>query len=117
MLNKGFFLIRIKMLLTGAKASDGKYVLLFEGDHTSTNCKHTKHVARVLDYTFIFCKETKAPIAIYCGAEIVEDQDVLTLVAELADKYSLMGELVQSPFFDKLSEALLSVEDVNLLKG
>jgi hypothetical protein len=105
------------MLISGAKASDGKYILLFEGDHTTANCTHTKHVARVLDYTFIFCKETKAPIAIYCGAEIVEDQDVLTLVAELADKYSLMGELVKSPFFDELAKALLSVEDVNLLRG
>jgi len=103
--------------LTGAKASDGKYVLLFEGDHTSANCKHTKHVARVLDYTFIFCKETKAPIAIYCGAEIVDDQDVLTLVGELADKYSLVGEIVKSTFFDELAKALLSVEDIRLLEG
>lgn len=105
------------MLLTGAKANDGKYVLFFESEHNSSTCQHTKHVARVLDYTFIFCKETKTPIAIYCGKEIVEDQDVLTLVAELADKYGLMGELVRSPFFDKLADALLSVEDVNLLKG
>jgi hypothetical protein len=104
------------MLVTGAKANDGRYVLFFEGKHEA--CTHTKHIAKVLDYTFVFCKETKAPIAIYCGSEIVEDADVKTLVAELAEKYSFTGSSplvpLQSPFFDELAKALLSVEKVEI---
>jgi hypothetical protein len=100
------------MRLTGAKASDGHYVLLFEGNHD--DCKHRKHIARVLDYTFVFCHETRVPVAIYCGSEIVDDEDVITLVGELADKYLLVGGLINSPFFDELAKALLSVEDVTL---
>lgn len=101
------------MQLSGAKASDGHFVLLFESDHTK-DCKHTKHIARVLDYTFIFCKETKTPVAIYCGAEIEEKEDVLTLVGELAEQYSLLGSLVKSTYFEQLADALLEVEDVTL---
>jgi hypothetical protein len=101
------------MRLSGAKASDGHFVLLFESDHTK-DCKHIKHVARVLDYTFVFCKETKTPIAIYCGAEIEENADVITLVGELAEQYSLLGGLVKSSYFEQLANALLEVEDVTL---
>jgi hypothetical protein len=100
------------MRLSGAKASDGRFILLFEGEHK--NCKHTKHIARMLDYTFVFCKETKTPIAIYCGAEIENQEDVNTLVTELAEKYSLIGGLIKSTYFEKLADALLEVEDVTL---
>jgi hypothetical protein len=100
------------MRLSGAKASDGRFVLLFEGLHD--DCKHVKHVAKVLDYTFVFCKETLAPMVIYCGAEIVDNEDVLTLVMELADKYSLMSGVVESPFFSELSKSLLSLEGMTL---
>jgi hypothetical protein len=102
------------MLLTGARANDGHFVLLFQGTHD--NCKHRKHLASVLDYTFVFCRDTKAPLAIYCGAEVIEDEDVLNLVAELAEKYSLLSGIVESPFFDELSKALLEVENVNLME-
>lgn len=105
--------------LTGAKAHDGKYILFFEGQHD--NCTHTKHIARVLDYTFVFCNSTKAPVAIYCGAEIIDDEDVLTLVAELAEKYSLTGSArfvpLQSPFFEELAKALLVVDKVEVSKS
>ena len=100
------------MRISGAKASDGHYVLLFEGDHR--DCSHTKHVARVLDYTFVFCKTTKVPVAIYCGTEVQDNEDVVTLVGELADKYTLIGGLVQSTYFDELAKALLEVEDITL---
>jgi len=100
------------MRLSGAKASDGHYVLLFEGEHQ--DCKHTKHIARVLDYTFIFCKEAKVPVAIYCGAEVQDKEDVVTLVGELAEKYSLIGGLVKSTYFEKLADALLEVENLTL---
>lgn len=92
--------------------------MLFEGGHQ--DCKHSKHMARVLDYTFVFCKDTKAPIAIYCGAEVVEDADVKTLVAELAEKYSLIGERLvplTSPFFNELGKSLLSVEKIDIVTG
>jgi hypothetical protein len=101
------------MNLTGAKASDGHYVLFFEGKHD--NCSHQKHIARVLDYTFVFCKDTKTPVAVYCGSEIVDDEDVLTLVGELAEKYSQLTGVVGSPFFDELAKALLDVEGVTLV--
>ena len=100
------------MRLSGALASDGHFVLLFEGEHK--DCTHTKHIARVLDYTFVFCKATKVPVAIYCGAEIQDKEDVITLVGELADKYALVGSLVQSDYFEELAKALLNVEDLNL---
>jgi hypothetical protein len=98
--------------LSGAKASDGHFVLLFESEHG--DCKHTKHIARVLDYTFVFCKETKTPVAIYCGAEIEEKEDVITLVGELAEKYSLIGGLVKSSYFEQLADALLDVQTITL---
>jgi hypothetical protein len=101
--------------LTGAKASDGHYILLFEGQHD--NCVHAKHIARVLDYTFVFCKDTKEPIAIYCGSEVIDDEDVVTLVGELAEKYSLVGALGKKPYFDELAKSLLSVEDVRMVTG
>ena len=100
------------MRLSGAKASDGRFILLFEGGH---DCKHTKHIARMLDYTFVFCKETKAPIAIYCGAEVQEEPDVITLIGELAEKYSLVASLVQSSYFDELAKALLDIEEITLV--
>ena len=100
------------MRLSGAKASDGRFILLFEGQH---ECTHTKHIARMLDYTFVFCKATKTPVAIYCGEEVQENEDVITLVGELAEKFTLIGGLVQSSYFDELSKALLDVEEVTLV--
>jgi hypothetical protein len=100
------------MRLSGAKASDGHFILLFEGEHK--DCKHTKHIARLLDYVFVFCKETKIPIAIYCGAEVQEEEDVITLVGELAEKYTLISGLTQSSYFDELAKALLDVESLTL---
>jgi hypothetical protein len=98
------------MFITSSKASDGKFILMFESDHI--DCKHEKHVANILDYTFIFCKATHTPIAIYCGAEVKEDEDVLNLVAELAEKYSILNGVIESPYFDNLSKALLDVEGI-----
>jgi isoaspartyl peptidase/L-asparaginase-like protein (Ntn-hydrolase superfamily) len=69
----------------------------------------------MLDYTFVFCKATKTPVAIYCGEEVQENEDVITLVGELAEKFTLIGGLVQSSYFDELSKALLDVEEVTLV--
>lgn len=68
----------------------------------------------MLDYTFVFCKVTKHPIAIYCGAEVVDDEDAVTLVGELAEKFGLVGGLITNDYLDKLSASLLSIEDVVL---
>jgi len=102
------------MQLTGARASDGHYVLLFEGGHE--DCKHTKHIARVNDYQFVFCKETQEPLAIYCGDEIVSEEDVLVLIGELGERFGLMGDIVMSPYFKKFATAVLDVSYLQLLQ-
>ena len=101
------------MFITSAKSSEGKFILLFEDGHN--DCTHEKHIASILDYTFIFCKATRAPVAIYCGDEVKEEEDVINLVAELAEKYSILSGAIESPYFENLSKSMMEVEGIRLI--
>lgn len=100
----------MSLTLVGAK-TNGKYVLVFENSE-ELECPHIKHIANLGGYTFVFCKETRNPIVIYTGEEIKSEDDVSVLVESLAEKYGLMGDIIESPFFAKLGKAFLKVKGV-----
>ena len=108
-----------------AKASDGKYVIYFSGKEPE--CVHAKHVTIIEGYTFVFCKKSKDPIALYCTDEIVSSDGALEMIKALADSYTLLAglgegqtgnariEMLDSPYFKALANTVINTKSIQII--
>jgi hypothetical protein len=120
----------VPIKITATRASDSRFVLLFDEEE----CSHKKHIARIGDYTFLFCSHTKNPVALYCGSDIKDEQDVLEFISSLTEAFVKMagfksllnprykGRLgtrtdgvIESPYFSMLARKMLDVSEINLV--
>lgn len=96
-----------------AKTDENKYMILFTGKEE--NCTHAKHVSKIKGYTFIFCKNTKNPIALYCADEITDFDEATEMITLLANEYSLLHDMLGSPYFKALANVLVKVDEVGVV--
>lgn len=101
--------------------SDDRYVIFFNG--SEENCKHSKRVAKIGDYIFLFCSDTKNPVCIYCGSDIKSSDNAVDFLTIFAQTHTLLNDIIpdnhvfSSIYFEKLSKAVFNTKDFNLMEG
>jgi hypothetical protein len=93
---------------------NGGFTILFETPEAE-HCTHRKHIAHMLDYDFLFCKDTQQPIAVYTGKEIKTVDDVGELMVGLAEKFTVLLGSFESPYFNSLAKAIIDSQDIKLV--